>query len=264
MIVKQWITVQLTDSFSVEEGVWEGREEEIQTFVETIPSGTLLVFPAKDFRSRAVVMCPGGGFEQVNMMHEGVDFSAWFRDQSITYAVLKYRLPEGNREIPFEDLSKGIDALRNRIPGIEPEHVGVMGASIGGYLAVTAALTFSGRLRPDFQILLYPVVSMEGGLTHLPSRRRLFGRDLSEPEAARFSYGDRAERFAPPAFIAAAADDRIVTPMNSLLYCEQLVWGDVPVSFHLYSSGGHGFGCKDEFVYKTQFLQELAVWLRNL
>lgn len=228
--------------------------------LNNLPEGTLSIFPANKPDSNAVIMCPGGGFNKVNMEHEGYDFAAWFNALDITYAILKYHLPDGNKELPLQDMADAPEALRRHLP--KTNKVGVMGASIGGYIAARTALSLAGKMKPDFQILMYSVFNMEDAWTHRPSRLRMFGKELTAEEGESYSLEDKVTPATPPAFIVAATDDRAVSPMNSLRYCQQLVQEKVPVSFHLYPTGGHSFGFND-FEYKEEWLEELKKWLKT-
>lgn len=151
----------------------------------TDQGATLSIYRANQTRSNAVIMCPGGGFNLVAMDHEGYAFADWFHQQGITYAVLKYRMPHGHVEIIREDIREAIRLIRARSAEWGIQQVGVMGASIGGYIAATAATLYHGTDRADFQILLYPVISMTDQLTHLPSRCRMLGENIPEAEKRR-------------------------------------------------------------------------------
>ena len=137
--------------------------------------GTLLLFDPDSVPRAAVAICPGGGFGKVNTEHEGVAFAEWFVAHGIAAGVVKYRLPEGDPALPQQDVERAAELLRNRFDGVK---TGVLGASIGGYLAACAALAQPAARRPDFQLLFYPVVSMEEEFAHRPSMLRMFGREL--------------------------------------------------------------------------------------
>lgn len=227
-------------------------------------TATLFVYPADKPFGDAVIMCPGGGFNQVAMAHEGHAFAGWFLQQGITYAVLKYRMPHGNAEIIREDMREAINLVRGRSAEWGIRRLGVMGASIGGYIAATAATLYSGTERPDFQILLYPVISMEDQLTHLPSRGRMLGEPISQTEKEERSLEQRVTEDTPPAFIALAGDDQVVSPLNSVAYYTALLKRGIPASLHIYPKGGHGFGFNDCFAYKELWTGELRKWLSAL
>lgn len=256
---KEALIINLSDIHLTQKTDLEDRNRQsVYDYLNNLPEGTLSIFPANTPCANAVIMCPGGGFNKVNMEHEGYDFAEWFNAQNITYVLLKYHLPNGNKVLPLQDITDALSVLRELLP--ETKKIGVMGASIGGYLAAHAALSLPEEMKPDFQILLYSVFNMEEEWTHKPSRFRMFGRELTEEEGKAYSLEYEVSFTTPPAFIVAAADDPAVSPMNSLHYCEHLIQEKVPVSFHLYPCGGHSFGFGD-FRYKEEWLGELKKWL---
>ena len=220
--------------------------------------GTLLLFEPDGAPRAAVAICPGGGFGKVSTEHEGVAFAEWFVAHGIAAGVVKYRLPEGDPALPQQDVERAAELLRNRFDGVK---TGVLGASIGGYLAACAALAQPAARRPDFQLLFYPVVSMEEEFAHRPSMLRMFGRELHGLEAKRRSPLYRIDRAAPPAFLAAAADDGAVTPLGACRYAECLLAAGAGAALHLYPSGGHGFGLRREFAWREALVGELRMWL---
>ena len=139
-----------------------------------------------------------------------------------------------------------------------------MGASIGGYLATCSATILSDKEKPDFQILMYPVVSIDDRLTHLPCSERMFGHSYSPDKMVQYSPIEHVTSSTPVAFIVSASDDSVVSPQNGIQFAAQLQKSGVPISLHIYPTGGHGFGYNDSFVYKQEWLQELDVWLEKL
>ena len=136
--------------------------------------------------------------------------------------------------------------------------------NIGGYLATCSATILSDKEKPDFQILMYPVVSIDDRLTHLPCRERMFGHSYSPDKMVQYSPIEHVTSSTPVAFIVAASDDSVVSPQNGIQFAAQLQKSGVPISLHIYPTGGHGFGYNDSFVYKQEWLQELDVWLEKL
>lgn len=131
---------------------------------------------------KAIIMCPGGGYVFEATGHEGHDMAEWFNRQGITYVVLKYRLPQGNSSIPLADAEEAVRIVRDNAAewGVDPGKIGIMGASAGGHLASTLATHYSSpATRPDFQILFYPVITMDKSYTHLGSHDFLLGADAS-------------------------------------------------------------------------------------
>ena len=215
---------------------------------------------------RMVIALPGGGYSGLAMFHEGFDWAPYFLSKGIAFGVLKYRMPAGDHTIPFADVAAAF-ALAKAHAGewnVHPEDIGIMGSSAGGHLASTYATHTTGADKPAFQILLYPVITMDAALTHGGSRNNLLGENPTEELVASFSNEQRVEGDTPPAFIIFAADDKVVPPANGLRYAEAMTRHERPVTFLLYPSGGHGFGYNDSFAYKQQFLLELDRWLQGL
>lgn len=230
----------------------------------TTEAALTLYKPAKP-NGTAIIACPGGGYAHLALAHEGKDMAAWMNAMGITYAVLQYRMPNAHSTIPLSDAAQAIKYIRNHAGtlGVNPEKVGIMGASAGGHLAASAATMFPDEAsRPDFQILFYPVITMEAGVTHKGSRDNLIGKDATEELAKLYSLENRVTEQTPQAFIMVSADDRAVPVANSLRYAEALSKHGVPFSLHVYPTGGHGWGFRDNFIYKRQWTGELEAWLR--
>lgn len=227
----------------------------------------LTVYLPKKPNGKAIIMCPGGAYGMLAIDHEGHAMADWFTSQGIAYCVLKYRLPGGRSTIPFTDAERAIQLVREHAAewNINPKAVGVMGASAGGHLASTLATHFtSDATRPDFQILLYPVITMNEEFTHKGSKFNLLGETPTEEQVAFYSNETRVTKNTPPAFIALSSDDKAVLPINSLLYYKALIRYDIPVALFSYPIGGHGWGFNDQFIYKREWTQELEKWLREL
>ncbi len=244
-----------------------GVEEDLEGGrVANIVNPSITVYPAKNANGTAIVMCPGGGYTRLAMNHEGHDMAAWFNAQGITYAVLKYRMPNGNKEVPLSDAEQAIRLMRQHAEewGVDPAKVGIMGASAGGHLAASLATLYSSdETRPDFQILFYPVISMEKGITHAGSRANLIGEDADASLEAEYSLEKRVTENTPQAFIMLSSDDETVPPLNSIAYYKALVDKGVAASMHTYPTGGHGWGFRDSFTYKRQWTGELEKWLKE-
>lgn len=200
------------------------------------------------------------------MNHEGHDMSSWFTAQGITYIVLKYRMPNGHYEVPLSDAEQAIRVVRAKAKEwkINPHCVGIMGASAGGHLAASLATLYSSdETRPDFQILFYPVISMLKGVTHAGSRQNLIGLNPSAELEQKYSLERQVSARSPQAFIMLSADDGSVPPINGIGYFLALREQKVPASLHVYPIGGHGWGFRDNFMYKRQWTGELEKWLRD-
>ena len=212
---------------------------------------------------RAVIAFPGGGYTHLAMNNEGYDWAPFFNDQGIAYAVVTYRMPKGDKNIPLADALAAMKVMTDSAThwGISPEDIGVMGSSAGGHLASTLATHAPAELRPAFQILFYPVITMSKGYTHAGSRKNLLGENPPQPDVDMFSNELCVTPSTPRAFIALSDDDRAVPPANSVNYYTALHSVGVPAVLHIYPSGGHGWGFRDKFTFKQQILGELKAWL---
>jgi acetyl esterase/lipase len=208
----------------------------------------------------AVVIFPGGGYGILAYDWEGTDFAKWLNSQGIAGIVVKYRLPLSTsltdpKEVPLLDAQRAIRLVRQHAEAwhINPTQVGVMGFSAGGHLASTLSTAFLHRAippedvidelsaRPDFSILVYPVISFQDAPTHGGSRKNLIG-DPANPELVqRFSNELQVTTNTPPTFLVHAQDDKAVPLENSLLYYQALHAKGVKASLHIYPTGGHGF-----------------------
>jgi acetyl esterase/lipase len=215
-------------------------------------------FPEKGkANGSAVLICPGGAYRFLALEHEGYDIAKKFNEIGITAFVLKYRLPSDKIMVdksigPLQDAQRGIQIIRQRAKewGINPEKVGIAGFSAGGHLASTAGTHYDKQvianekavnLRPDFMILLYPVITF-GEKTHLGSRNNLLGKDTTEAMLNLYSNEKQVTANTPPTFIVQTENDKTVPVQNSLLFYEALLKFGVKAEMHLYQAGGHGFG----------------------
>lgn len=205
----------------------------------------------------AVVICPGGGYSVVVYQGEGISTAKEFAKNGIAAFVLKYRLPNesgmNDKSIaPLQDAQQAIRLVRENAAkwGVDSHKIGIMGFSAGGHLASTEATHYekslienrnNTSLRPDFQILVYPVISMQDKLTHRGSRSQLLGNMPSKETVDFFSNQLQVNENTPPAYITHTADDNVVDVDNSIGYFEVLRYHKVPVEMHIYPKGGHGF-----------------------
>ena len=195
------------------------------------------------------------------MNHEGHDMATWFNKQGITYAVLKYRMPNGDITIPISDALQAIRTLRERAEewNIDPEKVGIMGASAGGNLAAQAATQFTSEEdRPDFQILFYPFIMM----SKWHAQSLLMG-DASDEAVDRYWASKQVKENTPPAFLLCSADDRTVPCQNSIEYFQALRAKGIQATLHIYPSGGHGWGYEEWMPYKREWTAELERWIEQ-
>jgi len=223
----------------------------------------------------AVVICPGGGYSVVVYQGEGISTAKEFVKNGVAAFVLKYRLPDDSTMVdkkigPLQDAQQAIKVVRENAAkwGIDPSKIGIIGFSAGGHLASTEATHFKEVLientnntsvRPDFQILVYPVISMQNGLTHPDSRTKLLGKDASTKDIDKFSNELQIDESTPPAYLTHAADDNMVDVDNSIGYFEKLRHNKVPVEMHIYPKGGHGFIFRHE-----GWTDPLFKWMKDI
>lgn len=224
------------------------------------PTLTAYLPPKEKATGAAVVICPGGGYWVVAAGHEGADVALAFNKIGVAAFVLKYRIPNDSTMIdrrigPLQDAQQAIKTVRDNAAKwhIDPRRLGVMGFSAGGHLASTLGTHYSEslipnagntNLRPDFLMLIYPVISFRDSIGHIGSREQLIGKDAAASDITRFSNELQVTDSTPPTFLVHAADDDGVNPKNSIVFYQALVDHHVPAELHIYQSGGHGFGLR--------------------
>jgi acetyl esterase/lipase len=215
---------------------------------------TITVHRAAQPNGAALVICPGGGYGGRVSGPEGHGIAAWLNAHGIAGVVLDYRLPKGRPEVPLLDAQRAIRLTRSHAKewGIDPVRIGIIGFSAGGHLAASAAtLSTPGSAgdadavqrvssRPDFAILVYPVISMQEGLTHGGSRANLLGGQPSVELALRFSTERQVGAATPPTYLAHALDDKVVVIENSRAFAAAMKAAKRPVELLELPSGGHG------------------------
>ena len=244
-------------------GITTAEKQIDESRVSDVTVPTLTFYRAAKPNGMAIVACPGGGYVRLATAHEGHDMAAWFNAQGITYAVLKYRMPNTHHDVPLSDALQAIRIMKQHAEEWGYNKVGIMGSSAGGHLASTAATHFTEDSRPDFQILFYPVVSMVNP-THQGSKDNLLGKTPSQEMLNLYSNEKQVTPQTPPAFIMHSSDDKAVPVSNSIDYYTALVKNGVSASLHIYPIGGHGWGFRDNFIYKRQWTGELEKWLREI
>ena len=220
---------------------------------------------------QSIVICPGGGYWLVAIGHEGHDFGKWLAENGVTAAVLMYRMPNHHPEVPLEDAAEAVRYMKEEYaPTRGITSVGIMGFSAGGHLAASTAvgaLEFNGdkshraSLRPDFAVLFYPVITGEALHAHKGSFDNLLGTDRTEALTARYSAEKLVSAATPPTFLVCSDDDGGVPPANSVKFYNALKEYGIPASLHILPSGGHGWGFRDSFRYKSVWQSALLDWL---
>lgn len=224
------------------------------------PDLALFLPSKKNATGEAVVICPGGGYQILAYDWEGRDIARWFNSRGIAAFVLKYRLPHSKSNIiphesPLMDAQRAMRMVRAGAEkwNVDPGKIGIMGFSAGGHLASTLSTHFDAgdpassdpvereSCRPDFSILMYPVISFTSEFSHQGSWKSLLGEDADEELKQFYSNELQVRADTPPAILIHSGDDRGVPVENSILYYEALRAHQVPAELHIYPYGGHGF-----------------------
>jgi acetyl esterase/lipase len=224
----------------------------------------------------AVIICPGGGYGAECILSEGNIIAEAFIRKGIAAFVLKYRLPSDSIMFdkaigPLQDAQQAIKMVRQHAVEwkLDSKKIGIMGFSAGGHLASTAGTHFEKSyipneenisLRPDFMILVYPVISMTNELTHGGSRMNLLGKNPEITQIKRFSNELCVNPNTPPTWIIHAGDDTVVPVDNSIRFYQELIRNKVPAEMHLYPKGNHGFVLK---LQTNSWMQPLFDWMKN-
>ncbi len=248
--------------------------------ISNVSIPTLSIYkPEKSLdKGAAVIICPGGGYKILAASHEGADVARELNKWGITAVVLKYRIPNDttmqDKSIgPLQDAQRAIQVVREHAAewNIDPKKIGIMGFSAGGHLAASASTRFSETLianpkntslRPDFSILIYPVISFMDGITHRGSRENLLGKNPDLKVLEKYSNELAAGPDTPPAFLVHAGDDASVPVKNSIVYYEALLKHKIYSSMIIYPKGGHGFGMKNK-TSAIQWMNQLKDWISD-
>lgn len=235
------------------EAVRDGRISNVH-----VPTLTIYSAAAADSPRAAVIVCPGGGYQRLAVAHEGQAAAEWLNTLGMTAFVLKYRLAEYGHPAPLRDVLRAVRTVRQRAAEwkIDPGRIGVLGFSAGGHLAASAATLFDGpegktgaaldsvAARPDFAILIYPVITFKDPYAHRGSRVALLGEGASADLVARLSLEGQVTAATPPVFLVHGSDDGSVPAQNSVLFYLALKDAGVSAELHVFAHGPHGFGLK--------------------
>lgn len=244
----------------------------------SIPTLSIYLPSKQNATGTAVVICPGGGYSIVAAGHEGADIAKTFTDMGVAAFVVKYRIPNIETMIdpeigPLQDAQQAIKIVREGAKqwNVNSAKVGIMGFSAGGHLASTAGTHFSKSvisnpnntsLRPDFMLLIYPVISFADSIGHMGSRDNLIGKNPSAQKIIEYSNELQVNTDTPPTFLVHASDDDAVKPQNSIVFYQALLKNHVAAEMHLYETGEHGFGLnlknKNE-----HWMERCKNWMQN-
>lgn len=243
----------------------------------SVPSLTVYLPDKAIANGTAVVICPGGGYSGVAMEYEGTEAAKWLNSLGVAGIVLKYRLPSDeimkNKSIsPLQDVQEAMRVVRRNFItwGINPLRIGVIGFSAGGHLASSIATHYNDKVynsdststRPDFSILIYPVISMREEITHKSSRDNLLGKNPEEKLISRFSNDEQVTPDTPPAILIHSLDDNAVPVQNSIRYLLSLHNNNVKGELHIYETGGHGYSISKAAGTCAFWPKACEIWLK--
>ena len=217
------------------------------------------IVPKEKANGTAVLICPGGGYGGLAIQNEGSRVAEWFNKLGISAFVLFYRMPNQHSEIPLTDAQTAMEIIRDRSQkwNLNINKIGIIGFSAGGHLASTLGTHFTKKTRPDFMILVYPVISM----TIDGTSKNLIGDKPSEQLTKRFSNERHVTKNTPPTFIVAAMDDDVVSVKHSFAFYKALKRNNVPAEIKIFDKGGHGFGMLKRGLPVDNWLDFVKTWL---
>lgn len=242
------------------------------------PTITAYAAPAAGRNGTAVVVFPGGGYGHLAVDHEGEQVARWLNGAGISAFVVRYRLgPKYRHPVMLGDAQRAVRTVRARAAewGVDPRKIGVIGFSAGGHLASTAGTHFDGGRvgaadpveavgsRPDFMMLIYPVITMRDAYTHQGSKRNLLG-EKPEPRLVWLLSNERqVTADTPPTFLVHTTDDAAVPVENSLLFFQALREAGVPVELHVYETGRHGLGLAPGHPLMSSWPDRALAWMAS-
>ena len=243
-----------------------------------VPTLTISLPDAAKATGVGIVVCPGGGYGGLAKDHEGKQIAEWLNGEGIAAFILTYRHAPGYGDPhPLMDAKRAIQTLRSRAPewSVDPGRIGIIGFSAGGHLSATASTQFDAgdaksddpiervSSRPDFSILLYPVITLTDPYAHAGSRKNLLGEAASEADIARMSAEKNVTADTPPAFIVHTTEDAVVPVQNALLYYDACVRAGVSAELHVFEKGRHGLGLAQTTPGMSNWPALALVWLRE-
>jgi len=240
------------------------------------PSLTVYPAPAGKACGTAVIFCPGGGYVRLAIGEGGGPETRFLNEAGVAVFVLKYRMVEYGHPAPLRDVLRAVRLVRSRAAefGVKPDRIGVLGESAGGHLAACAATMWEapeGRTgavldavsaRPDFAVLVYPVVTFTGPFVHKGSREALLGKEASPEMMEKLSPEKRVTRETPPIFLVATMADKSVPLENSLALFQALRAAGVPSELHIYSQGPHGDSLDPKYGPTALWPRRCLEWMR--
>jgi acetyl esterase/lipase len=243
--------------------------------IVAVHTPSLTVYAPEKPNGTAVIFCPGGGYHHLTIGENGGPETQWFNSLGVTVFMLKYRV-QTLHPAPLRDAMRAIRLVRSRATefGVKPDRIGVFGASAGGHLAACASTLWDDPIgqtgaaidavnaRPNFAILIYPVITMEQGMTHKGSREHLLGMNPSPELIEHLSLQKQVRKDMPPVFLAATMADSAVPVENTLLFYQALRAAKVPAEMHVYAQGSHGNSLDPQYGPTARWPQRAEEWMR--
>lgn len=212
----------------------------------------------------ALLSCPGGGYSYTSIVNEGLNVAKYFVPRGYAVVVLKYRLPNGHENIPLSDAIRAMEILRDSatVWGLNPQKIGVIGFSAGGHLAASLVTKYtSAKSRPDFGLLVYPVISFDKNVYHGGSCRQLLGEKPTAEQIENWSLDKQVTETTPPCWLVACQDDPTVPVENSIRFYQALTAKKVPATMLLVPTGGHGWGFTRYFPMREVMEQSMISFI---
>lgn len=265
-ILENPLTVNPDTTISLYNGTVPSEERiDSRGYIWDITDSELLVYlPEKDKATgEAVLVVPGGSYAKNCITYEGYRTAKWLNNAGIAAFILKYRLPDGNPDVILEDGRAAIETIRKNAEkfGVNPDEIGVMGFSAGGHFSATLLTQYgSVSARPDFGILVYPVISSE--YDNAATFANLLG-DNAGAAGHEWDADRNVHENMPPVMIVGCGDDKAVPPAQWKAFYEAAVAKDVKIQMHLYPEGGHGFWMRDRYRYGDETYPMIISWIKN-
>ena len=243
-----------------------------------VPSYILYRAPADSANGAAMVVCPGGGYGGLAMDHEGHQIARWLNTQGITAVIVKYRLgPRYHHPVPLHDTQRALRTTRFHAKewGVDPGRVGILGFSAGGHLASTVGTHFDkadadggdpiDRMsnRPDWMVLMYPVITLDGPYAHVGSRNNLLGKNPDPKLVENLCNDQMVTPQTPPTLLIHTGEDTAVPPQNSVLFYLALKKNQVPAELHIFEKGRHGLGLGPKDLPYARWPELCIAWLQS-
>lgn len=232
--------------------------------VTNVTEAELIVFKAsgKVNRNQAVVICPGGEYKALRL-EEAAEYARWFASQGVTAAVLKYRLPNKNKNVPFQDAIEAVEIMRKNagVLGFSKDNVGMVGLGAGGNLVAATSTLPDASKRPNFAALFYASISGKEEMVNKETFDNLHGDYRTGFETEFFSFENRVTSATPPTILFHSADDDKVSAANSAVYFQALQKSNVKSAMYIFPRGGHAWGTKSTFDFLPIWQAMLLEWM---